>query len=305
MEEMLTSTQRGCRCGGVCAHAYKGCKRTSSMQTFCESHQGFMSLAATTHAGLSVSDCKYPSDLSAPAPLKEHNQPTKPAPQQPLLPPGCCLFCRQYMAPSFGTNEPMAYAHEEEEEEAQPKEEEDQPSEQQQQQPQPPACKPPTPKPPKKNNRNNNTSSGGSKADTVSAPTNTYDELEDRPVGHDHQAEIPAWRPRPAQPTTNEAKFLPAGQLFKSEDVLAAGTGSTPQHQAADAAAAGTAAAGSAAAESPVAPAGAIGSSFKAIYQAAPDGAARRQVLAAAIQAADNLLGPQLVKVRGAGSTAA
>lgn len=105
------------------------------------------------------------------------------------------------------------------------------------------------------------------KASTTKA---VYDDANARPIGPDYQASIPAWRPRPAQPTAAEAKLLPAAPLFTP------GQAWSPSNAVAAAAAA---------------------AAFKAQYKAAPDGAARRMLLAAAVEGLDRQMGPYLVKV--------
>lgn len=101
-----------------------------------------------------------------------------------------------------------------------------------------------------------------------------YDDAEDRPIGTDFQASIPAWRPRPAQPTASEAKLLPAAPLYTPSTYFVTQAGPASNAVAAAAAAA-----------------------FKAEYRAASDGAARRVLLAAAVEALDRQMGPHLVKV--------
>ena len=99
-----------------------------------------------------------------------------------------------------------------------------------------------------------------------------YDEADDRPVGPDYQATIPALRPRPVQPSPAEAKFLPAAPLYKPDTMRASGAGDAlPNSVAAGA--------------------------FKARYRAAPSGAARRKMLEAALQELDKQMGPHMVKV--------
>lgn len=97
-----------------------------------------------------------------------------------------------------------------------------------------------------------------------------YEDPDNRPVGTNYQASIPTLRPRPAQATASEAKFLQLQPLYAAD----------PQGAASSAARAAAAAA------------------FKARYQAAPDAAARRSLLEAAVQELDAQLGPHMVKVR-------
>lgn len=99
-------------------------------------------------------------------------------------------------------------------------------------------------------------------------PSISYQESDDRPVGPDHQAGIPALRRRPAQPTPSEAKFLQIQPLHAS-DQLDAGSSAD---RAASAAA------------------------FEAQYQAAPDAAAKRALLDAAVQQLDARMGPDMVQ---------
>ena len=109
-----------------------------------------------------------------------------------------------------------------------------------------------------------------------------YELPDDRPVGPDHQVTaMPAWRPRPAQPTPSEAAFLQAQPLY-------------PPHQQG---------AGSASAAAHTAAAAAAAASFKAAYQAAPDADARRSLLDDAVHELDARLGADMVQV-GEGTSA-
>lgn len=114
-----------------------------------------------------------------------------------------------------------------------------------------------------------------------------YSLPDDRPLGPQHQvSSIPHCRQRPAQPTQWEARFLaaqplftPLGQQQQQQQQLGGAASSTS----------GTAAVAAKA--------------FKAAYQAARGGAARRGLLGAAVQEMDAALGQQLVQVEGRGLT--
>lgn len=97
-----------------------------------------------------------------------------------------------------------------------------------------------------------------------------YEEADNRPVGPSFQAtSIPAYMPRPAQPTAREAKFLQAALLCAPGQPGVAAT---------------TAAAAAV---------------FKARYMAMPDGAGRWALLGAAVAELDAKMGPGMVQVRG------
>lgn len=110
---------------------------------------------------------------------------------------------------------------------------------------------------------------------TVSAEADA--DADDTPIGADYQASIPTWRPRPAQPTPSEAKLLPAAPLYTPTAPVASKRGTTGDSAAANAL-------------------------FKAKYQAGQNGTARCRLLASAVQAQDQKMGSDKVKVRAAGN---
>jgi len=118
-----------------------------------------------------------------------------------------------------------------------------------------------------------------------------YEYDDDTPLGPDHQATIPAWRPRPAQPTAAEAKFLPAAPLYAPAD---------PAAVAATVAMSSKTRAGRAGVTVPMPPVGVAASSadFRYKIRWAKDAAGRRKLISAAINALDKQLGPNMVKVR-------
>lgn len=103
-------------------------------------------------------------------------------------------------------------------------------------------------------------------------------------VSANHQARLPAWRPRPARPSPSEAKFLQATRVYPptstSADTAAAPAGISP---AASAAIAGGVLQMS-------------GREFRALYMATVP-KDRVALLASTVAALDHQLGPQLVKV--------
>lgn len=124
---------------------------------------------------------------------------------------------------------------------------------------------------------------------TPVATEDEEDEEDDTPTGPDHQAVIPAWRPRPAKPTAKEAKFLPAGPLYPPVDPVAlAEKSGNKKTRAARAGVTG-----------PMPPAGVAASSsdFRYKYRWAKDGPARHKLVEAAVNALDKQLGPNFVKV--------
>jgi hypothetical protein len=101
-------------------------------------------------------------------------------------------------------------------------------------------------------------------------------------VSGNHQARLPAWRPRPARPTPSEAKFLQPTRVYPPTGTSAAATPADVS-RAASAAVAGGVLEMSA-------------REFRALYMATVP-KDRGTLLASTVAALDYRLGPQLVKV--------